>query len=205
MISFVYFDVGGVVMRDFSGTNKWQELVRDLHIPDNKIEAFNQLMKTYRPHASIGNMSLDTEIDNAKQELHLSIPNTYSLLDDLVNRFEQNPSIWPVITEIHKTHRIGLLTNMFIGMLDTIIERGLLPNEHWDIIIDSSIVHLKKPNNDMFAFAQRQAGVPHNEIFFVDNLEENILAAQQLGWQTFLYDSKNPEASSQKLLKLFTS
>ncbi|MFH0749874.1 MAG: HAD-IA family hydrolase [Candidatus Gottesmanbacteria bacterium] len=204
MISFVYFDVGGVVMQDFSGTNKWHELMHDLRIPDNKKEAFNRLMTSYRPKISTGLMTLDDEIDGARQKLQLQIPTDYSLLDDLVNRFEQNPSIWPVIADIHKTHKVGLLTNMFVGMLDKIKSQHLLPNEPWDIIIDSSIVHLKKPDKAIFEFAQKQADVPHNEILFIDNLLENIQAAEALGWQTFLYDSTNPEESSQKLLSTFT-
>lgn len=204
MISFVYFDVGGVVMQDFSGTNKWQELIHDLHIPKDKIKPLNQLMKVYREKASVGYMTLDEEIQGFKETLHISVPKDYSFLDDFVNRFEQNTSIWPVIHMIHKTHRVGLLTNMYIGMLDKIMERGLLPPESWDTIVDSSVVHLKKPDPKIFALAEQQAGVPHNEMFFVDNLEENILAAKEFGWQTFLYDSNNPEISSQQLLKIFS-
>jgi len=205
MISFVYFDVGGVVIQDFSGTNKWQALMRDLHIPETKMNAFSQLMKVYRLQSSIGYMTLDEEIAGAKKELDLIIPDTYSFLDDFVNRFEQNQSLWPVIATIHKTYRIGLLTNMFIGMLDRIREKGLFPNESWDVVIDSSIVHVKKPEKEMYELAKEKAHVPHEEIFLIDNLEENIVAAKQFGWQTFLYDSKNPEDSSKKLLELFTA
>ena len=31
-ISFVYFDVGGVILLDYSGTNKWVEMQRGLGI-----------------------------------------------------------------------------------------------------------------------------------------------------------------------------
>ena len=31
-LSFIYFDVGGVVIQDFSGTNKWSQLKRELGI-----------------------------------------------------------------------------------------------------------------------------------------------------------------------------
>jgi hypothetical protein len=29
-ISFIYFDVGGVLIQDFSGNNKWNELLSEL-------------------------------------------------------------------------------------------------------------------------------------------------------------------------------
>ena len=34
MISFVYFDVGGVVILDFSGTNKWEMVKKEWGITD---------------------------------------------------------------------------------------------------------------------------------------------------------------------------
>jgi|TARA_Y100000310_G_C20153683_1_gene565933 hypothetical protein len=39
MNRFIYFDVGGVVIRDFSGTNKWEELRRSIGIkPEQDIK-----------------------------------------------------------------------------------------------------------------------------------------------------------------------
>lgn len=32
MISFIYFDVGGVAMLDFSGTNKWELLKKEIGV-----------------------------------------------------------------------------------------------------------------------------------------------------------------------------
>lgn len=204
MISFVYFDVGGVVELDFSGTNKWYELKHDLGIPDDRIKEIDAIWSKHKDKIDDGSIDLKLIEDILREEMHIHIPRTYSMLDDFVNRFEQNPSIWPVIAKIHKTHRIGLLTNMYVGMYQKILKRGLLPNEKWDVIVDSSLIHMKKPDTEIYEYAQQKAGVPANEILFIDNMERNLVSAQALGWQTFLYDSKHPEESSKQLLQLFT-
>lgn len=203
MISFVFFDVGGVVIKDFSGTNKWYELKRKIGISDDQMQDVDVHWKKYKDPIDNGDIDLTVIENMLREEFHIPIPKNYSMLDDFVDHFEKNPSIWPIIREIHKTHRIGLLTNMYVGMFEKIVKRDLLPPEIWDTIIDSSIIHMKKPDKKIYELAQKQAGVPANEIFFVDNLERNITPASELGWQTFFYDSKKPENSSQQLMEIF--
>ena len=48
MIKFIYFDVGGVVIKDFSGTNKWQELKRGIGIKPEENESFDKFFDKYR-------------------------------------------------------------------------------------------------------------------------------------------------------------
>lgn len=40
-IKFIYFDVGGVVILDYSKTNKWNEMLTDLGIPEELKPKFN--------------------------------------------------------------------------------------------------------------------------------------------------------------------
>ena len=122
------------------------------------------------------------------------------MLSDFVNRFESNPSIWPVIEEIKKTCQVGLLTNAYPRMLTEIQRRGILSPIAWDVIIDSSVVGFQKPDRQIFEIAQEKAKINLKEILFVENSPEHVRAAQIFGWQTFLYDSLHPHQSSQKLL-----
>jgi len=203
MISFVYFDVGGVVIKDFSGTNKWNEMMADLGIYGTDADIFRNFWKLHRREIGVGSMDLNTGVRLLKQEIAFRVPKNYSMIDDFVRRFEPNPSIWPVVTEIHKKTHIGLLTDMYVGMLDAIIHANLFPKEQWNIVIDSSIVHCKKPEKQIFELAREKAGVPNDQIFFIDNVEENTKAASEFGWQTFFYDSKNPEEASKQLMEVF--
>lgn len=201
MISFVYFDLGGVVMLDFSGTDKWNQLESDLGLNKKYSKIFDQIWTEY---GNKFNYCIDFDIDKLipliEKECGIKLPERYSLLEDMVSRFEINASIWPIINIITKTCRIGLITNMYPRMFGLIKKRNILPPVKWDVIIDSSKIGYQKPEGKIFEIAQEKAKVRNDEILFVENSNENIEAAKKFGWQTFLYDSTKPVESSRKLL-----
>jgi FMN phosphatase YigB (HAD superfamily) len=203
MISFVYFDLGGVVELDFSGTNKWELLKKELGITADKYKEFEDFWDKYEAEVCIGR-DVETLIPLIKEKFGSKFPKNYSfLINGFVNRFEVNKSIWPVIDKIHQKCRIGLLTNMYPHMFEAIKKRGLLPNVKWDVIIDSSIVGIQKPDPKIFELGEQKAGVKGNKILFVENSPINVKAAKNFGWQMFLYDSAHPEDSSNRLLTIF--
>lgn len=89
-------------------------------------------------------------------------------------------------------------------MLNAIKKRGLLPKVKWDAIVDSSVEKVRKPSKEIFKLAEKKAGVKGKEILFIDNGAKHVEAAKRFGWQTFLYDPKNPNNSSYRLLTFFT-
>ncbi|MBI3559055.1 HAD family hydrolase [Candidatus Gottesmanbacteria bacterium] len=120
-----------------------------------------------------------------------------------VNRFEKNESIWPILEKAKKRFRVGLLTNMYPGMLNLIKNHNLLPQINWNVIVDSSIEKTAKPDPKIFEIAQNKAGVSGKEILFIENSEGHVKAASDFGWQTFWYDSKNYQQSSRNLSIFF--
>jgi FMN phosphatase YigB (HAD superfamily) len=200
MISFIYFDVGGVVELDFSGTKKWEEMLRDMGINESNRFKFDRIWDTYKNRICI-DCDVDSLIPIFKKECRLSLPNNYSFLMDFVNRFEPNPSIWPVLNKIQKKCKIGLLTNMYPRMFKAIQSRHIDPPLNWQVIIDSSVVGFQKPDRKIYEIAEIQARTIKSEILFVDNNIDNINGAKKFGWQTFYYDSTNPQVSSTKLLE----
>lgn len=198
MISFIYFDVGGVALRDFSGNANWQRLKKELGVTAANNAAFEQLWARYSPRLCL-DRNVETLLPVLAKELSLTFPKDYSLLAGFVNRFEPNPIIWPVIKKVKQKIRVGLLTNMYPGMLAAINERDLLPDVAWDVVIDSSVEQLQKPDKKLFALAQKKAGVPAGEILFIDNSADHVRAAATCGWQTFLYDASKPGLAAKQL------
>lgn len=203
MIRFVYFDVGGVIIHDFTVSNKWAELEKEIGIIDS--QKFIKFWDKYEPELCIGR-NTETLIPLIENQFGIKFPTGYSLLiDGFVKRFEANKSIWPVINKINQKCKIGLLTNMYPQMLTEIEKHNLLPKISWDIIIDSSVVKVQKPDPHIFALAEQKANVAEKEILFVENSPKNINAANNFGWQILLYDSSNPTESNEKLLEVFNA
>ena len=125
-IKFIFFDVGGVIIRDFSATHKWTELRRSIGVTPEQDEEFIQLFNTYEGEVCTGK-DVESLLPLFTERLGLTFPPGYSFLQDFVNRFEPNPSIWPIVEQIKKTYKVGLLTNQYPGMFNAIKEKMLMP------------------------------------------------------------------------------
>lgn len=204
MISFVYFDVGGVIVDDFYGNNKWDGLKQELGINAINQAAFEKIWSRYALELCI-DRDVETLLSILSKELGLHFPEGYSLLNGFVSRFYANTTIWPVIKDLKHRTKVGLLTNMYPGMFAAIERNGILPDIKWDVVIDSSIERLQKPDRKLFELAERKAGAPTDEILFIDNSPEHVKAAKVFGWQTFLYDSSNHHAATQELKKFLVT
>ena len=136
MIKFVYFDVGGVAILDFSKTNKWDEVIKELGIKKDKVSSFLKYFEELTPKIHLG-LDIDTKRSELKEKFKIKIPNSYSItIDGFVSRFNKNESIWPAVKYAKENYKIGLLTNQYPRMLDEVKKRRLLPPISWDVIID---------------------------------------------------------------------
>jgi len=203
MISFIYFDLGGVVVRDLYEANKWIEMKRDIGINVENDKEFDQFWEKHEKEVCVAGKDVDILIPLLEKKFHLSFPADFSLLADFVNRFESNKSIWPILERIKQDCKIGLLTNMYPRMFSAIVEKGIMPPVNWDVIIDSSIEGRRKPNSDIFELGEQKANIKKDNILFVDNKMKNINAAKDLGWQTLFYDTRDHKRSCLKLLDYY--
>lgn len=203
MIKFIYFDVGGVVILEFSKTNKWQELTQVLGIKEPDRKRFDKIFNEFEPEICIGKKSLEEFIEVVNLEFGLSLPTDYSMLDDFVDRFEPNPSLNPILNKLSKQYALGLLTNMYPNMLNKIKNRNILPTIKWDVVIDSSVVGFRKPQDEIYKLAEDKSGFDADRILFIENSPINIDAAKKRGWQTLLYDPSDIFGSNKKLEKVF--
>lgn len=202
MIKFVYFDVGGVVIRDFSGTDKWEDLKGELGIPKDKSEEFEAIYDKYQDEINT-TREIDSLIPIYKREFSIELPENYSfLVDGFIKRFDKNESIWEVIKKTKEKYGTGLLTNMYPGMLGEIEKAELFPNVVFDQIIDSSVEKVQKPYKEIFELAEKRSGFRGNEILFIDNSQKNLVEPQKLGWKTFFYDLSKIDDSNREIIKL---
>jgi FMN phosphatase YigB (HAD superfamily) len=173
---------------------------REMGVKESFDKGFDRIFDKYEPEVCLGR-EVDSLLPIFEEKFSIKFPKNYSMLNDFVKRFNKNESIWPAVKVAKETGRVGLLTDMYPRMLNGIKRFDLLPPFTWDVIVDSSLEKLKKPDPKIFRLAEEKAGVKNNEILFIDNSVKNIEAAKKMGWQTFFYDSSAVEESSNNLLK----
>ncbi len=94
---------------------------------------------------------------------------------------------------------------MWPGMLNEIFQSRLTTHIDWDIIIDSTVVKMQKPDRSIYEYAQLQTGALPEEILFIDNTAKHLVEPLKMGWQTFLYDSSNYAKANRDLLTYLQS
>lgn len=199
-ISFVYFDVGGVAIKDFSDTNKWDAMLDEaLGIPTSLRPAFDQLYDQFENDICLGRIAVDDLKPYIKANLNPNLDLSFSMIEYFLDHFEKNVDLWPLVNLIQKNAKIGLLTDQYPGMLAGIMKHDLMPSNIWDVIVDSSVEKVRKPMPEIYDLAQKKAGVPAGEILFIDNRQKNLDGAKNAGWQTYLYDSSDYNKSNQEL------
>jgi FMN phosphatase YigB (HAD superfamily) len=199
---YIFFDIGGVVVLDYSKTNKWNEMLSDLWMNDNQKRIFEETFREYENRICAWKVTTQEFIKHLQLHSDIKFANDYSMLDDFISRFESNTRLIPLLEKLSTLYEIWLLTNMYPWMLEWIKNKWLLPNLWWHSIIDSSHVWFSKPDRDIFLLAEKRCWYKAHEILFVENTTSHIEAANSLWWNTFLYDPSNVEVSNDSLERL---
>lgn len=200
-IKFIYFDVGGVALLDFSKTNKWNEMLFDLGVSDAIRTQFDELFDAHEKKICVGE-DINIFVNEARTKLGVNFPANYDMTADFVNRFEKNIPMLELLDKLKNDFKLGLLTAMYPNMLDTIFYNKLLPKDIWSVIVDSSVEGVTKPYPEIYLLAKKKSNINKEAILFVDNNAKLLEYPKSRGWKVFEYDPSNVLASTNELKSL---
>ena len=200
-IKFIYFDVGGVALLDFSKTNKWNEMLFDLGVSDAVRTQFDELFDAHEKKICVGE-DINIFVNEARTKLGINFPPNYDMTADFVNRFEKNIPMLELLAKLKNDFKLGLLTGQYPNMLNMIFEKGLLPNDIWSVVIDSSIEGFTKPDPEIYLLAEKKTKIEKEAILFVDNKAKLLEYPKSRGWKVYEYDPANAKSSTERLTNL---
>ena len=187
--SFIYFDMNGCLVHSYQAA--FMKLAADTGVSPDTIES---VYWQYNDEVCRGTASLsDFNAELAKktgaktvdwQQYYLSV----------VEKIEEMHEILKWATEHYK---VGLLTNTMPGFVSALKRQGLIPDVHYDAIIDSSQVGALKPEPKMYQIAAEQAGCQPEDILLIDDSRPNLMAAAKLGWHVMWFDDARPDTSAE--------
>ncbi|MEO8863363.1 MAG: HAD-IA family hydrolase [Candidatus Saccharimonadales bacterium] len=190
-IRFVYFDINGCLVRFFH--RAFTRLAEDSGVSADLIET---AFWHYNDAVCRGDMSL--EAFNTAVATDIGIANldwkSYYLeaIDPILEMHE-------LVTWAAKYYKVGLLSNIMPGFIDEMISHGLLPDEPYTAVIDSSQVGYIKPEANIYEIAQALTGCEPEEVLFVDDSRTNLVAGQRFGWRVLWFDDYHPEESATRV------
>lgn len=195
-IKFVYFDVGSVLI-------DWQKVFSTAAETNNlSVDEIGTVFDEYSDDITKGIISPAQFWQEVIKKYNVKNANHYDFLTSWVADYKPIAPTHSLIQQIKSTYMIGLLSNIYSGMLPLLLDKELIPNIEYQSIVFSCDVGLMKPEPEIYALAQEKSELSAHEILLVDDKQENLDAAENVGWQTFLFDPFNPEKSIQELASL---
>lgn len=183
-VRFVYFDMNGCLVR--AATSAFARLSEESGASPDGIET---VFWQYNDAVCRGEKSID-ELNTALAERLGMMVDWYKYY---LEALEPMPGMADLLRWVSENYRVGILTNTMPNLVRAMIDRGLLPQIQYDIIVDSSEVHAIKPEDRIYDIAAEMAGVAPHEILLVDDDRPNLVAAGRHGWHTMKFQSHQPE------------
>jgi FMN phosphatase YigB (HAD superfamily) len=189
--SFIYFDVNGCLVHFYQ--RAFVQLAAATGQPPDVVET---VFWHYNDEVCRGIISLSDF--NAKLAERLEVSEV-RWQDFYLDTVEPIPEMQELVAWASERYKIGLLTNIMPGLLNSMRQGGHLPKLAYDAIVDSSEVAAIKPEAKMYEIAQERAGCPPSEILLIDDSRVNLTAAERLGWHVLWFDDSRPQESTDRV------
>jgi glucose-1-phosphatase len=184
-IRFVYFDLGNVLAR-FDVQRACLNLHQRWAVDPEQV--FEHLWTSgLQDRFEHGELSPDQFADAARRALQLDAQQapTPELLDLLSDMFDPIEEMVDVIEAVRGVGvPVGILSNTCHAHWQWLLSRGYRAVGGPFASVILSFEHgAMKPHGSLYQIAAERAAVPPRAILFFDDRIENVIAAQQSGWQ----------------------
>lgn len=194
-ITFVYFDIGGVLL---NYSRSIVNLAKALNAPMEEVQYF------WEKHDDALNRGVLTGSEFWRQiKTHFSYRGRdIDFVNLWISSFRRITESHTFARKISRTHKVGILSNIMPEIIHKATVLGHIPRVKFIVVIESHVLGIAKPNPEIFAIAQKHAGVAAGKILFIDDKEINVRQAHLSGFHTYHFDTDHPAASVAELEKL---
>jgi FMN phosphatase YigB (HAD superfamily)/DNA-binding XRE family transcriptional regulator len=189
-VTFVFFDVNGVCVRFLH--KAFTEVSRQ---SGKSIDFVETLFWRYNDTVTSGQMPMDEFNQIMGRELEIE---NFDWVPYYMNNVEQMPGIDVLVKWAEEHFEIGLLSNIMPGFIELLLQRNIIPQANYKVIIDSSKVGALKPTPKIYEIAQQLANAEPAEILTIDDSRTNLVTADRLGWHVVWFDEIRPEESIER-------
>lgn len=190
-VRFVYFDINGCLVRFYH-----RAFTAIAEASSQQADMIESIFWHYNDAVCRGELPIDefNRILGDKFQLPEFDWRTYYL--DAVEPIEEMAE---VLHWAKEHYYVGLLSNIMPGLITQLMDKNMLPNIRYDVVIDSSQVNSIKPEQRIFDIAHEKSGVLPEEILFVDDSRTNVMAAEKSGWKVMWFDDYHPDESAARV------
>jgi epoxide hydrolase-like predicted phosphatase len=146
-------------------------------------EAYNSTFRNMCEQLDLGRINYAQYMENFADHLGLHVSSVERRVQKLARMVEGMPEL---VQGLQSNYKTALLSNAGEEELHHLLDKNGLW-DHFDEIIVSSSVGMKKPDPEIFRMTLDRLGVTAEETIFVDDNADNIAAATALGIKGILF------------------
>lgn len=192
-VKFVYFDINGVLVRFFQ--RAFAKMAEDT---DARPDVIESTFWHYNDALCKNKISIDDFNKIIAKKLHVS---SIDWANYYLNSVDPITEMFECVNWVSQYYKIGLMSNIIDGFIAKMIQRKLLPDLPYNVIVDSSIEGYIKPEEKIYQIAAQKAGVLPEQILLIDDDRPNLMAAEHLGWHVLWFDDYQPSKGVDKIKK----
>lgn len=182
---FIYFDLGRVLVH-FDVAHMCRQIAAVAQVDSQRV--FHALFDSHLQFRLERGEISDSEFYEDFCRLTDSRGDFEALAHAASDIFSFNTAILPVVAQLRAAgFRLGILSNTCHHHWEYCRQRFRALSDLFSIYTLSYRLGTAKPEPAIFATAAEQAGVAPQEILFIDDLLENVAAAETAGFQTAQY------------------
>lgn len=183
-IKFVYFDIGNVM----ADTNDYfKGTVSRFNIPLSEfIEFWNG--GNGADGMTRGRTTAQEFWKTAISKFELKNAGDFDFLESWLGDYKPIKKTHDLALRLSKYYRVGLISNLYPGMIDELIKRGLVADLDYSAVVLSCETGFRKPEREIYEIATKKAGVLPEEIFFIDDRDDFVEGAKAYGWKTVRFN-----------------
>jgi len=197
-IRAVVFDFGGVLVRMVDDRPRI-ELARKLGVPLARLDELVFYSETSQK-ASMGKIKVKMHWQAVGDALGIPLEQMPAFLEQYWSADDVNWSLLDFIRDLHPHYKVGLLSNAWDDLRQTMHDRWGM-DSLFDEMIISAEVGIVKPDPRIFHLAARRLDVSPGEMVFIDDMLINVEAARVEGLTAIQFtDTEGTLAALQNVL-----
>lgn len=183
-IKFVYFDLGGVF---FSYGSVFNDASKRFKVP---LESIDKMFDKYDDEITRGEITCEDFWNICQRNLGIKEDPDFVFARSWVSDFVPIRESYDLLVQTKGMYGVGILSNFYNGLYECLIEKNIIPNIKYDQLVLSYECGFRKPEPEIYKFAQEKLDCKPSEILFIDDRADFVQGAKCFGWKTHLFDSK---------------
>ncbi len=176
MIRGIIFDCFGVLYQGSLG-----------HLRDYTAEADHDELKNLTLSSDYGYLSRDEYIEQVGRLTHKSPAEIEAIMRATHIR---NQALVDLVRTLRPQFKVAMLSNVGRGLIDQLFTPDEL-TELFDAVVLSSDVGMVKPDPAIFSYTCEKIGLEPHECMMVDDIQDNIDAANDIGMHGIVFNTTN--------------